>query len=46
MSESKDRAFLVRNSSEDLQVTRFEGSYLFNERGRRCIDFLAGWNVG
>lgn len=42
----KDRAFLVRSSSEDLQVVRSEGSYLFDERGRKYIDFLAGWNVG
>ena len=41
-----DRAFLVRDSSEDLQVVRSEGSYLFDERGRKYIDFLTGWNVG
>ncbi|MBV9959399.1 MAG: aminotransferase class III-fold pyridoxal phosphate-dependent enzyme, partial [Acidobacteria bacterium] len=42
----KDRAFLVRSASEDLQVVRSEGSYLFDERGRKYIDFLSGWNVG
>jgi hypothetical protein len=41
-----DRAFLVRDSSEDLQVVRSEGSYLYDERGRKYIDFLTGWNVG
>lgn len=41
-----DRAFLVRESSEDLPVVRSEGSYLFDERGRKYIDFLTGWNVG
>lgn len=41
-----DRAFLVRNSPEDLQIVRSEGSYLFDERGRKYIDFLTGWNVG
>ncbi|HEV7373150.1 MAG TPA: hypothetical protein VGN95_00375 [Pyrinomonadaceae bacterium] len=42
----KERAFLVRTSAEDLQVARSEGSYLFDERGMKYIDFLAGWNVG
>lgn len=41
-----DREFLVGNSREDLQVVRSEGSYLFDERGRRYIDFITGWNVG
>jgi 4-aminobutyrate aminotransferase-like enzyme len=41
-----DRAFLVRESSEDLQVVRSEGSYLVDERGRKYIEFLTGWNVG
>lgn len=25
---------------------RSEGSYLFDERDRKYIDFLSGWNVG
>ena len=41
-----DREFLVGNSREDLQVVRSEGSYLFDERGRKYIDFITGWNVG
>ena len=43
----KDRTFLARSSSvEDLQVVRSEGSFLFDARGRKYIDFLTGWNVG
>jgi acetylornithine/succinyldiaminopimelate/putrescine aminotransferase len=42
----KDRAFLVRNSSEDLQIVRSEENFLFDERGRKYIDFITGWNVG
>jgi 4-aminobutyrate aminotransferase-like enzyme len=42
-----DRKFLGRESeAEDLQVARAEGSYLYDARGRRYIDFLAGWCVG
>lgn len=40
-----DREFLVRDSP-DLRVTRSEGSYLFDERGKKYIDFTTGWNVG
>jgi 4-aminobutyrate aminotransferase-like enzyme len=43
----KDRAFLVRTSSvENLQIVRSNGSLLFDERGRKYIDFITGWNVG
>jgi acetylornithine/succinyldiaminopimelate/putrescine aminotransferase len=43
----KDRAFLVRSSSvEKLQIVRSEGSFLFDARGRKYIDFITGWNVG
>ncbi|MBV9217302.1 MAG: aspartate aminotransferase family protein [Acidobacteria bacterium] len=41
-----DREYLVSDSREDLQVVRSEGSCIFDERGRRYIDFLTGWNVG
>jgi acetylornithine/succinyldiaminopimelate/putrescine aminotransferase len=43
----KDRTFLMRGSTpEDLQITRSEGSFLFDEKGRKYIDFIMGWNVG
>jgi hypothetical protein len=32
-----DRAFLVRDSSEDLQVVRSEGSYLLDERAGNTL---------
>ena len=41
-----NRTFLVSRYAEDPQVARSEDSYLFDERGRRYIDFLTGWNVG
>lgn len=42
-----DRRFLSRESEpEDIQVVRTEGCYVYDERGRRYLDFLAGWCVG
>jgi len=40
--EEADSAFLVRNSSEDLQVVRSEGSYRFDDRGRRRPQIVGG----
>jgi acetylornithine/succinyldiaminopimelate/putrescine aminotransferase len=31
---------------EDLQITRADGAYIFDARGRKYIDFVAGWCVG
>lgn len=45
--KQRDRKFLGRESEpEDIQVARTTGSYLFDTRGRRYIDFLSGWCVG
>ncbi len=42
-----DRRFLGRESEpEDITVVRTEGCYLYDERGKRYIDFLSGWCVG
>ena len=38
--------FLGREEPAELQITRADRSYVFNERGRRYIDFLSGWCVG
>ena len=43
----RDRKFLARDAEpEDLQVRRTEGSFVYDARGRKYIDFLAGWCVG
>lgn len=43
----RDRKFLGRESDAgDLEVARTNGSHLFDARGRRYIDFVAGWCVG
>jgi adenosylmethionine-8-amino-7-oxononanoate aminotransferase len=42
-----DRKYLAREEfAEDVQVSRTEGGYLFDARGKKYIDFLAGWCVG
>lgn len=40
------RRYLVTNDEPELQVARSKGSYVFDERGRRYIDFMSGWCVG
>jgi adenosylmethionine-8-amino-7-oxononanoate aminotransferase len=45
--KQRDRKFLARESDpEDIQVARTDGSFIFDVRGRKYIDFLAGWCVG
>jgi adenosylmethionine-8-amino-7-oxononanoate aminotransferase len=42
-----DEKYLARDGpAKNLQVARTEGSYLFDTRGKKYIDFLAGWCVG
>jgi adenosylmethionine-8-amino-7-oxononanoate aminotransferase len=42
-----DRRFLGRESEpEAIDVVRTEGCYVYDERGKRYIDFLSGWCVG
>ncbi len=45
-SKSDERQFLARESPEDLQVTRTDGSYLFDVEGKQYVDFMMGWCVG
>jgi len=42
---SADR-YLGREADPELEITRAAGSYVFNARGRKYIDFLSGWCVG
>jgi adenosylmethionine-8-amino-7-oxononanoate aminotransferase len=42
-----DRKFLFRDTpAQDLQIVKSEDSLLYDERGRKYIDFLMGWCVG
>ena len=38
--------YLARDMEPELQVVRSKGSYIFDERGKRYIDFVMGWCVG
>ena len=45
--KQRARKYLGRGSdSDDLQVTRAEGSHVFDANGKRYIDFTSGWCVG
>jgi 4-aminobutyrate aminotransferase-like enzyme len=42
-----DRTYLARDSEPDgIEVVRSDGSFLYGTRGKRYIDFTAGWCVG
>lgn len=42
-----DKEYFTREAEpKHIQITRSEGSYLFDHLGRRYIDFTMGWNVG
>jgi len=42
-----DSEYLGRDvPSVDLQITRSQGSYLYDDQGKKYIDFVAGWCVG
>ena len=43
--EKRGKALLVPQS-EDLQVARAHGSHLYDQRGKRYVDFNMGWCVG
>jgi adenosylmethionine-8-amino-7-oxononanoate aminotransferase len=43
----RERAFLAGASElEDLQVRKTDGSFLYDGRGRKYVDFIMGWCVG
>jgi 4-aminobutyrate aminotransferase-like enzyme len=42
-----DSAFVARGDPpEDLAIVRSEGSFLFDSRGKRYLDFVMGWCAG
>src|SRR4051812_48737719 len=40
------RKFLADDVQDALEITRAEGNFLFDSKGRKYIDFVAGWCVG
>jgi len=46
-TKQTDKKYLGRDSVlEELEITRSEGNYLFDVKGKKYIDFLMGWCVG
>jgi 4-aminobutyrate aminotransferase-like enzyme len=42
-----DKAFWARGSdADDLQLVRSDGSFVFDARGRKYVNFMMGWCVG
>ena len=37
---------LFRDSAPDIEITRAEGNYIFDGKGRKYLDFMMGWCVG
>lgn len=47
MSQSaKERRFLARDLTAELEVRKSTGSFVFDEKGKKYIDFVMGWCVG
>lgn len=45
--QQRDRRFVARDgAADDVEVVRSHGSYVVGPRGRKYIDFTAGWCVG
>lgn len=44
----KDKKYISRGGEQpkEIVITRTEGSYVYDDRGRKYIDFLMGWCVG
>src|SRR5437762_11243304 len=42
-----DQSYLIRDAEpEDVQLTRSDGAYVFDAKGKKYIDFVSGWCVG
>lgn len=42
----KERKVLAREAPGELEVSRLEGGFLFDNKGKKYVDFVAGWCVG
>jgi acetylornithine/succinyldiaminopimelate/putrescine aminotransferase len=43
----RDRLYLAREeAAEGMQIARSQGGFLFDQHGKRYLDFTAGWCVG
>ena len=47
MSQSlQERRFLARELAAELQIRKSNGSFVFDEKGKKYLDFVMGWCVG
>ena len=46
MNARRPDSYVAREGDIGLEVTRAEGSYVYDKRGKRYIDFVMGWCVG
>ena len=47
MSQSaKERRFLARDKSAELEIRKSSGNFVFDEKGKKYIDFVMGFCVG
>lgn len=45
-TRARDKKYLGRDSEpRDLEIVRAEGNYVYDQRGRKYIDFFMGWCV-
>jgi acetylornithine/succinyldiaminopimelate/putrescine aminotransferase len=41
-----EKNYLGMSETPEVRVTRAQGSFVFDQRGRKYIDFVMGWSVG
>jgi adenosylmethionine-8-amino-7-oxononanoate aminotransferase len=46
MTSAAERRYLAHDEPPELEIAKTEGSFVFDSRGRRYIDFMMGWCVG
>ena len=43
----RDRRYLAREeTAEGMQIARSQGGFLFDQHGKKDLDFTAGWCIG
>jgi len=45
-TKKADKKFVARSNSEDFEISKAEGIYIYDSRGNKYIDFVMGWCVG
>jgi len=45
-ASGKERKFLARKMRAELQIRKAAGSFVFDENGKKYIDFVMGWGAG